>query len=78
MTDAPMGVYRNMRDEQKKALFDANKAWSKCVSENFIGKWLSKETNESIEDVCVDELSSMRELNEGLYEEKPIPFKTEV
>ena len=68
-------MLRNMRDEQKKALSDANKAWSKCVSESFIGQWLAKENNNSIEEVCTEELSAMRELNKALYEEKPMPFK---
>lgn len=69
-----MVMFRNLRTEDKHALFAANKAWSACISDNFLPNWLNKSSDATIEEVCCDELTSMRELNESVYGESPMPF----
>jgi hypothetical protein len=52
-----MIMYRNLRSEDKHALFMANKAWSACITDNFLPNWLNKSSDATIEEVCCDELA---------------------
>ena len=49
-------------------------ALEKVISENFLPAWLAGTNEGSIEDVCVDELTTLRELDSAFYEAKPMPF----
>ena len=66
-------ILKNLRSESKTALKVANKAWSDCVAQNFIPRWLAGE-NLNITEVCVDELSKLNELDAENYPQG-LPFK---
>jgi hypothetical protein len=42
-------MFRNLRTEDKHALFMANKAWSACITDNFLPNWLNKSSDATIE-----------------------------
>ena len=64
---------KNLRNEDKSALKQANQAWSKCVAENYIPQWLQG-ANLNITEVCTEELSKLNELDASVYP-NGIPFK---
>ena len=63
---------KNFRTETKSALKIANKAWTDCIANNFLGQWLNG-ANIAVTDVCKDELQRMQELDAEVYGE--LPFK---
>lgn len=64
---------KNLRTEAHLELKKANNAWSDCVAQNFLPKWLAGESID-LEAVCPSE--SMLSLNEAMYAESPMPFKS--
>lgn len=54
----------------------ANNSWSECIAKTFLPMWLAGESV-NIEEACPNETSKMQELDEGLYAEKPMPFKAQ-
>ena len=66
-------MYRNLRNEEGQALALANKAWALCFTEKFLPVWMNG-GSETVEDVCVEELGTLRELDGAMYESQPIPF----
>lgn len=69
-----MQSIKNLRTESHLELKNANNAWTKCVSESFMPRWLAGESL-SIEEVCSEQHSRMGEANEAVYGESPMPFK---
>lgn len=65
-------INKNLRNEAKTNLKQANKAWTDCVAQNFLKDWLDGK-NITINDVCQDELSKMTELDTEIYGQ--LPFK---
>ncbi len=63
---------KNLRSEPKVQLKQANKAWTDCISKNFLGQWLNG-ADITVNDVCQEELARMRELDEQVY--GTLPFK---
>ena len=66
-------MWRNLHNEEGTALVVANKAWALCFTEKFLPQWLAG-ANENVEEVCVEELGTLRELDGAMYESQPIPF----
>ncbi len=66
---------KNLRTESKLALKQANKAWTDCISRDFLGDWLGGK-DITINDVCQDELTTMRDLDSEIYGQ--LPFKTDL
>jgi hypothetical protein len=64
---------KNLRSEDKSALKTANKAWTDCITKNFLTPWLNG-ANLTISDVCVEEKEKLDELDEKVY--GSVPFKT--
>lgn len=70
-----MNNVKNFRNDEQLALKQANNAWSNCVAQNFLPQWL-KGDKLSIEEVCQAEWTAMKELDDTLYAETPMPFKS--
>jgi len=68
-------VGQNLRTEAHFELKQATKAWTECVTNNFMPKWLAGEKLD-INEVCAEENERRVEADGALYEEKPIPFRT--
>ena len=66
--------YKNLRDESRLELKQANKAWSECVSSSFLPKWLNGE-NVNVEEVCREQQDRINELNEAVFAEQPNPIR---
>jgi hypothetical protein len=66
-------MWRNLRNEEGQALALANKAWALCFTDKFLPAWMAG-ASENVEDVCVEELGTLRELDSAMYAESPIPF----
>lgn len=57
---------RNLRDEKKTELKQANLAWSNCVAQNYVPQWLSG-ASLNVTEVCADELAKLNELDAEVY-----------
>jgi hypothetical protein len=64
---------KNLRTEAKVALKAANKAWTDCVSNDFLPRWLSGESL-NVTEVCTAQLETLRSLDAEAYPEG-LPFK---
>jgi hypothetical protein len=53
-----LGTPKNLRDEQKTALKQANIAWSQCLAKNFVPQWLNG-ASLNITEVCTEELAKL-------------------
>lgn len=69
-----MQSIKNLRTEAHVELKNANIAWTKCISESFMPRWLAGEQL-SIEEVCSEQHGRMTEADEAVYGERPMPFK---
>lgn len=56
--------------DQRGDLKEANKAYTECISKEFLGKFLSGE-KVNIEDFCVSEREKMKRLDEQIYGKLP-------
>ncbi len=67
-------LQKNLRNESKLNLKQANFVWANCIAQNYIPQWLSG-ANLNITEVCTEELSK---LNEADAENYPgtLSFKT--
>ena len=70
-----MNNVKNFRNDDQLALKQANNAWSNCVPQNFLPQWL-KGDKLNIEEVCQSEWTAMKEIDDTLYAETPMPFKS--
>ncbi len=52
--------------EEKTKLKEANKAYTECISRDFLNKFLAGE-KVSADDFCVNERKRMQELDEAVY-----------
>ena len=64
---------KNLRDEPKLALKQANIAWANCVAQNFLPQWLAG-ANLNVTEVCGEELAKMNESDAENYP-GTLPFK---
>jgi hypothetical protein len=48
-----MNAIKNLRTEELLELKKANNAWTTCITQNYLPKWLAGE-NIAIESVCVE------------------------
>ena len=67
-------VTRNMRTEERFALKKANVSWNTCVAEKFLPGWLNGE-NLNVNEVCKEELETMKEQDVQNYPELPFQFQ---
>ena len=57
---------KNLRSENKAALKTANKAWTDCITQNYLPQWLQG-ANLNIAEVCTEELTKLNELDAEIY-----------
>ena len=55
------------KDDLKKLLIEANKTYTECLSNSFLGKFL-KGDDVKVEDHCTSEYAKMLELDGQVYE----------
>lgn len=65
---------KNLRNEAKADLKQANIAWSNCVAQNFLPQWLEG-ANLNITEVCTEEFAKLNEADAACYPEG-VPFKS--
>lgn len=66
-------VGKNLRNEQRLALKQANIRWANCVADKFLPNWLNGQ-NLDVKEVCREELDTMKELDSAQYPELPLAF----
>lgn len=70
-----MNNIKNYRTEEHLELKKANNAWTECVSQKFLPKWLAGE-GLNVEEVCAEQFETMKALDDGIYAESPMPFRS--
>lgn len=74
MVESANSEFRNLRSDSQIELKEANRAWTNCVSNTFLPKWLAGEKL-NVEEVCREEHERMNELNDAAFEESPNPIR---
>jgi len=59
-------LQKNLRNESKLALKQANIAWANCVAQTFLPQWLAG-ANLNVTEVCADELAKLNESDAENY-----------
>ena len=57
---------KNLRNESKLALKQANVQWANCIVQNFLPQWLAG-ANLNVTEVCTEELAKMNESDTENY-----------
>ena len=70
----PLYLGKNLRNQSKTDLKQANIAWSECIVKNYLPDFLNGK-NISVNDVCQDEYAKMTELDGENY--PTLPFKNQ-
>ena len=67
-------TYRNLRTDAHVELKESNRAWTDCITKNFMPQWLNGAAI-NIDDVCIEEKARMDAADEAVYSETPFPVK---
>ena len=57
---------KNLRNESKLALKQANVQWANCIAQNFLPQWLAG-ANLNVTEVCTEKLTKMNESDAENY-----------